>query len=63
MVLASRVFAAMAWDLFANPNLIAESRMEFQNRLVGRTYTPLILPNQPPPLDYRLPSRKNVILD
>lgn len=63
MVLASRVMAATAWDLFHDPELIAAARREFQRRLVGRSYQPLILPDQPPPLDYRNPPRRTIVSD
>jgi aminobenzoyl-glutamate utilization protein B len=58
MHLAARVLAAMAWDLFGDGELIAAAKSEHRRRLEGRTYTPLILPGQPPPLDYRDPPRR-----
>jgi len=58
MHLASRVLAAMAWDLFHDARLVDEAKAEHRRRLTGRTYQPLILPNQPPPLDYRDPPRR-----
>ena len=57
MHLASRVLAAMAWDLFHDAKLVEEAKAEHRRRLTGRTYQPLILPDQPPPLNYRDPPR------
>jgi aminobenzoyl-glutamate utilization protein B len=55
MLLASKVLAATAWDLYQDPELVAAAKVEFKRRLDGRTYTPLLEKDQPPPLDYRLP--------
>ncbi len=60
MQLAARVLAAMAWDLFHEPKLIAAARAEFRQRLAGRTHAPLILPGQEPPLDYRNPPTRKL---
>jgi aminobenzoyl-glutamate utilization protein B len=60
MLLASRVLTGMAWDLYHDDKLIAAARTEYRQRLTGRTYQPLILPDQKPPLDYRDPPRKTV---
>jgi aminobenzoyl-glutamate utilization protein B len=60
MVLAGRVMAANAWDLFGDPKLIAAAKAEFQQRLAGRTYKSLLLPGQQPPLDYRDPPRPKI---
>ena len=53
MVLAARVLAATAWDLFLDPKLLADARAEHRRRLDGRAYKPLLDPGQKPPLDYR----------
>ena len=53
MVLAARVLAATARDLFQNPAALAQARAEHQKRLAGRTYQSLLGPDQKPPLDYR----------
>jgi len=58
MLLAAKTLAATAWDLFHDPKLVAEAKAEFHRRLDGRTYQPLLLPGQEPPLDYRKPPRK-----
>jgi aminobenzoyl-glutamate utilization protein B len=53
MQLAAKTLAASAWDLFQDPKLIAAAKEEFVRRLNGRKYEPLLLKDQPPPLDYR----------
>jgi aminobenzoyl-glutamate utilization protein B len=58
MHLAARVLAASAWDLFHDAKLIEAAKAEHQKRLAGRKYTPLLEPNQQPPLDYRDPPRR-----
>lgn len=60
MVLAARVLAANAWELFSDPKLIALAKAEFQQRLAGRTYKSLLLPGQDPPLDYRDPPKPKI---
>jgi aminobenzoyl-glutamate utilization protein B len=57
MVLAAKTLAATAWDLFANPELIATAKAEFRQRMNGRTYQPLIGKDLAPPLDYRDPPK------
>jgi aminobenzoyl-glutamate utilization protein B len=54
MILAARVLAATAWDLFKSPDTLRNAKAEHQRRLAGRSYQTLLGPNQPPPLDYRL---------
>jgi aminobenzoyl-glutamate utilization protein B len=58
MQLAARVLAASAWDLYANPQILAEAKAEHQRQLSGRKYQTLLEPNQAPPLDYRDPPRR-----
>lgn len=53
MNLAARVLAATAWDLFQNPQLIADAKAEFVRRIGERKYESLMHPGQKPPLDYR----------
>lgn len=59
MDLASRVLAASAWDLFTQPKLIANAKLEHKKRLGKQTYRTLMLSNQKPPLDYRKPPKRN----
>ena len=53
MILAARVLAATASDLFQDPKSLEEARAEHRRRLEGRTYRSLLGDNQKPPLDYR----------
>jgi aminobenzoyl-glutamate utilization protein B len=53
MRLAARTLAATAYDLYADPKLIAAAKEEHTRRLAGRTYTPMLEKGQKPPLDYR----------
>ena len=57
MQLAAQVLGVTAWDLLTTPALIEQAKAEHARRLQGRKYTPLIRPDQPPPLDYRRPAR------
>jgi aminobenzoyl-glutamate utilization protein B len=58
MILAARVLAATASDLFRNPKSLEIARAEHRQRLAGRRYQSLLGENQKPPLDYRdTPSR------
>jgi aminobenzoyl-glutamate utilization protein B len=59
MMLAARTLAATAWDLFDDPRLVAAARAEHRSQLDGRTYHPLLEPDQQPPLDYRDPPRRS----
>jgi len=58
MLLAAKTLAATAWDLFGDPERVRAARVEFQQRLEGRKYEPLLLKDQAPPLDYRDPPRR-----
>jgi aminobenzoyl-glutamate utilization protein B len=58
MSLAARTLAATAHDLFTDPKLVAAAKEEHTRRLAGRTYSPLLKKDQPPPLDYRDPPRR-----
>ena len=53
MILAARVLAATASDLFQNPKALEDARAEHQRRLAGRMYKSLLGDDQKPPLDYR----------
>jgi aminobenzoyl-glutamate utilization protein B len=55
MLLAARTLAAVAWDLFRDPETVAAARAELDRRLEGTDYRyqPLLEAGQPAPLDYR----------
>ena len=53
MVLAARVLAATACDLFQSPDLVRAAQAEHRRRKAGRAYKSLLGPDQKPPLDYR----------
>lgn len=57
MLLAARVLAASAWDLFDDPATLAAARTEQRRRLDGLSYESLLGPGQKPPLDYRDPPK------
>jgi aminobenzoyl-glutamate utilization protein B len=57
MLLAARILAANAWDLAHSPETLKKARNEFDNRLDGITYAPLLEPGQKPPLNYRDPPK------
>jgi aminobenzoyl-glutamate utilization protein B len=58
MLLAAKVLAASAWDLYTDAKLIVEAKAEFTRRLDGRVYKAMLEKDQPPPLDYRLPPKR-----
>jgi aminobenzoyl-glutamate utilization protein B len=58
MMLAAKVLATSAFDLYEDPKLLAEAKAEFTRRLDGRKYVPILEKDQPPPLDYRLPAKR-----
>jgi aminobenzoyl-glutamate utilization protein B len=58
MLLAAKVLATSAWDLYQDPKLIADAKEEFTRRLAGRVYKPMLEKDQAPPLDYRLPPKR-----
>lgn len=60
MQLAARTLAATAFDLYADPTLLAAAKAEFTAKLAGRKYQPLLDKDQAPPLDYRLPPKRKV---
>ncbi len=53
MVLAAKVLAATAYDLFTRPELVAAAKDEFGRRVGKEGYRSLLLTGQKPPLDYR----------
>ncbi len=53
MVLAAKVLAATAYDLYTNPEVIAAAKAEHKQRVGKNGYRTLIAPEQKPPLDYR----------
>ncbi|MCC7419215.1 MAG: amidohydrolase [Planctomycetaceae bacterium] len=57
MMLAARVLAASAWDLFTNPEAINEAKTEQARRLGEQKYFTLMEPGAKPPLEYRKSSR------
>jgi len=58
MLLAAKVLAATAWELYQDGKLIDDAKAEFKRRLDGRTYKPILEKDQAPPLDYRLPAKR-----
>ncbi len=58
MQLAARVLAATAWDLYDNPQLVTAAKTEYRERLAGRKYESMLEKDQPPPLDYRDPPKR-----
>ena len=53
MVLAARVLAATAFDLFQDPKTLGEARAEHRRLLAGKPYRSLLGEGQKPPLNYR----------
>ncbi len=53
MLMAARVLAATAWDLFAQPSIVEAARAELDRRLADRPYVAALEEGQEPPLDYR----------
>ncbi|MFO0802106.1 MAG: amidohydrolase [Gemmataceae bacterium] len=60
MNLASRTLAATAFDLFADPKLVAAAKAEHTERLEGKNYVSMLEKGQKPPLDYRNPPKRKV---
>ncbi|MGA2041337.1 MAG: amidohydrolase [Bryobacteraceae bacterium] len=57
MVLAAKVLAVTAQDLFTEPALLAAAKADFAKRMEGLQYESKIPLNQRPPLDYRNSSK------
>jgi len=57
MVLAAKVLAVTAQDLFTDPALLAAAKADFAKRMEGVRYGSKIPVGQKPPLDYRNSSR------
>jgi aminobenzoyl-glutamate utilization protein B len=53
MVVASKVLALTAIDLFSNPALVQAARADFDRKLTGKTYHSFIPAGQKPPINYR----------
>ena len=53
MILATRVLAATASDLFQDQKTLDAARVEHRRRLAGQSYKSLLGDDQKPPLDYR----------
>jgi aminobenzoyl-glutamate utilization protein B len=53
MLLAAKTLASSAWELIEHPDTIAAAKKELAARRAKRPYDSLLLPDQPPPLDYR----------
>ena len=53
MNLAARTLTATAYDLFTDPQLVADAKAEHKKRLEGKKYAAMLEKDQPPPLDYR----------
>ena len=53
MVVASKVLAMTAGDLFTNAQLVSAAKADFARELAGRKYHSFIPEGQTPPLDYR----------
>jgi aminobenzoyl-glutamate utilization protein B len=53
MLLAAKVLAATAYDLYTNAEAIAAAKDELSRRIGAEGYQSLLAPGQKPPLDYR----------
>lgn len=53
MVIASKVLALTAVDLFTDPQLVLAAKADFDKKLAGKSYHSPIPEGQKPPLDYR----------
>jgi aminobenzoyl-glutamate utilization protein B len=53
MLVASKVLAMTAVDLFTNAQLLEAAKADFTKELAGKTYRSVIPEGQKPPLDYR----------
>ncbi len=60
MLLAANTLAASAWDLFEKPDVVKAAKAEHKKYLEARKYEPLLLKDQAPPLDYRLPPTRKI---
>jgi len=62
MMLAAQVLAATTFDLMTTPDLVAAAKADFTRRTDKQKYTPLIAPDQKPPLDYRKPAKDGALV-
>ncbi len=53
MLVASKALAITGADLFANPQLVQDTKADFERQMQGKTYRSEIPPGQKPPLNYR----------
>jgi aminobenzoyl-glutamate utilization protein B len=53
MLVASKVLASTAVDLFNNPQLVEAAKADFEKKITGRSYTSAIPANEKPDLNYR----------
>lgn len=53
MNMAARTLTLSMYELLTSPVTLNQAREEHRQRIAERRYTPLILPDQKPPLDYR----------
>jgi aminobenzoyl-glutamate utilization protein B len=53
MLLAAKVLAATAYDLYTRPETIAAAKDEHARRVGREGYRSLLVTGQKPPLDYR----------
>ena len=58
MILAARVLAESTRTLMTSPEILKRAKKELARRLEDREYTPLMAPEQQPPLDYRRPTQR-----
>jgi aminobenzoyl-glutamate utilization protein B len=58
MLLAAKTLAATAFDLFHEPETLAEARRELEQVVRANPYVPMLEPGQQPPLDYRDPPKQ-----
>jgi aminobenzoyl-glutamate utilization protein B len=53
MLLAAKILAATAYDLYTQPEVVAAAKEEHAQRVGKKGYRSLLVPGQKPPLDYR----------
>ena len=57
MLLAAKVLAATAWDLYQNPETLSQAGDELRRRRSDAPYKAMLEPGQKPPLNYRNPPK------
>jgi aminobenzoyl-glutamate utilization protein B len=53
MLLAAKILAATAYDLYTRPEIVAAAKQEHARRIGKERYRSLLEPGQKPPFDYR----------